>query len=210
MKPTNPRIPASERRSQILAVASALFARQGFHGTTTRQIAEQVGVKEIILFRLFPTKQDLYWAVIEAKCQAKPGRQALQDALAGAADEQAAFTEIALGLLERNTHDTTLMRLLLFSALEAHELSERFFQTYTAQFFEVLATYIRRRTRAGAFRTVDPILAARGFLGMVFQYVLAQQLFGGARHHPFDHREVAETFARIWLDGIRNPKRKRS
>ena len=202
MKRASPRIPASERRQQILAVATALFARQGFHGTTTRQIAEQVGVNEIILFRQFPTKHDLYWAVIEAKCQAKPGRQALKDALSGAADEQAAFTEIALGMLERNSRDTTLMRLLLFSALEAHELSERFYQTYTAQFYEVLAADIRRRIRAGAFRPVDPMLAARGFLGMIFQYILAQQLFGGARHHPNDHRKVARTFATIWLKGI--------
>ena len=40
-----------QRHKQILAVAAELFARQGFHGTTTRQIAEQAQVNEAILFR---------------------------------------------------------------------------------------------------------------------------------------------------------------
>ena len=36
------RVSAEDRRQQILEVAMSLFARQGFEGTTTRQIADQV------------------------------------------------------------------------------------------------------------------------------------------------------------------------
>jgi AcrR family transcriptional regulator len=42
------RVPSAERRAQILRVATKLFAKQGFNGTTTREIADQVGVKETI------------------------------------------------------------------------------------------------------------------------------------------------------------------
>jgi AcrR family transcriptional regulator len=40
------RVSAHDRKRQILAVATRLFARQGFSGTTTRQIAEKAGVNE--------------------------------------------------------------------------------------------------------------------------------------------------------------------
>ena len=45
--------------------AKELFARQGFEGTTTRQIAERARVNEAIIFRHFPSKEDLYWAISE-------------------------------------------------------------------------------------------------------------------------------------------------
>ena len=44
------RVPSTERRRQILRAATKLFAKQGFNGTTTREIAERVGVEETILF----------------------------------------------------------------------------------------------------------------------------------------------------------------
>jgi hypothetical protein len=102
----------------------------------------------------------------------------------------------------RNTADTTLTRLLLFSGLEEHGLSERFFQTYIAEYYEVLASYVRRRIRDGGYRRADPMLSARGFLGMVFNYFLIQELFGAQHHHKFDIQQVSETLADIWLNGM--------
>ena len=196
------RIPSCERRAQILRVATKLFAKQGFNGTTTREIAERVGVKETILFRLFPSKRELYWAVIDEKTRAISGRQLLERQLAAVTDERKMFAAITRDILERNTKDSTLTRLLLFSGLEEHGLSERFFQTYIAEYYEVLANYVRRRIRAGAYRQMDPMLSARSFLGMVFNYFLIQELFGAHRHHKFDIRHVSETLTNIWLDGM--------
>lgn len=193
------RVPSAERRRQILAVAAELFARQGFHGTTTRQIAEQVGVKEIILFRHFRTKQELYWAVIEAMMQAAQHRHNVKELLESGLDDETMLHKLAADLLERHERDLTLTRLLFFSALEAHELSHRFAQTYLADFYETITSYIRRRIREGAFRPVDPSFAARAFFGMVFQYLLACQLFG-IKAEP---QKAAVTFTDIWLKGMR-------
>jgi AcrR family transcriptional regulator len=210
MAPRNHKVPSTERRAQILRVATRLFARQGFNGTTTREIAERVGVKETILFRLFPSKRELYWAVIDEKTRALSGRKLLESQLASGRDERTMFATIARDILERNTKDSTLTRLLLFSGLEAHGLSERFFQTYIAEYYEVLAGYVRRRIREGVYRPADPMLSARGFLGMVFNYFLIQELFGARRHHKFDIRHASQTLTDIWLDGMLKPKRKTS
>ena len=54
---------ASARRQQILEAAVRLFAQKGVARTTTRQIAQEVGVAEGLIFRYFPTKLDLVRAV---------------------------------------------------------------------------------------------------------------------------------------------------
>ncbi len=195
-------VPSAQRRAQILQAATELFARQGFNGTTTREIADRVGVKETILFRLFPSKRDLYWAVIDTKTRATSGRKLLESQLASEGDERKMFATIARDILERNLKDSTLTRLLLFSGLEEHELSERFYQTYIAEYYATLASYIRRRIGEGAYRNVDPVLSARGFLGMVFNYFLVQELFGAERYQKFSIKKVSETLTDIWLDGM--------
>jgi len=203
MARSSQRVPGTERREQILAAATGLFARQGFRGTTTKQIASKARVNEAVLFRHFPTKEDLYWAVIEAKCRENNGQARLEQRLEAPGDIPEVFTGIATGILKQMTGDTTLMRLLLFSALEAHELSRRFYDTYVTQYHKTLAGYIQRRVQAREFRLVDPVLAARVYLGMIYQYVLSQELFSGKRSRKYDHRRVAETLTEIWLKGMK-------
>lgn len=59
------RLPAPERRRQILAAALRVFARRGFHGATTRLIAEEAGVAEALLYRHFASKHDLFVAGVQ-------------------------------------------------------------------------------------------------------------------------------------------------
>ena len=208
------RFTAAHRRKQILEVAMRLFARQGFQGTTTRQIAEAAQVNEAIIFRHFPTKDDLYWSVIEHKIESRNGRERLRDRLLEAGGDLDVFATIADEILDRQSKDTTMSRLLLFSGLENHRLSQRFFRTYVANYYEILADHIRQRIRRAEFRDVDPLLAARGFLGMVVYHSWVQELFGGKRFQKFDNRQVSKTLADIWLAGMLQhnsaPKRVRS
>src|ERR1035437_1511934 len=59
------RLPAGDRRLQLVETALDFFSRKGFGGTTTKEIAAAAGVTEAIIFRHFPTKQDLYNAVLD-------------------------------------------------------------------------------------------------------------------------------------------------
>jgi AcrR family transcriptional regulator len=208
MAHTKSRGKAAERRDQIMRAATELFARQGFRGTTTRQIAATARVNEAIIFRHFPHKEDLYWAVIEHKCLAGKGADAdcglenLTGSGRSSLQIHETFAAIAEQMLRRQAEDITLTRLLLFSALESHSLSHRFFRTYMAVFYDRLAQYIRGCIRDGVFRAVDPYLAARGFLGMVIYHFWVQELFGGARQRKFNPKQVSATLTDIWLKGI--------
>jgi AcrR family transcriptional regulator len=200
------RLSAHDRRQQILQVATGLFARQGFQGTTTREIAAQAGVNEALLFRHFPSKETLYWTIVEELCSVGGRRQRVDGILKAGGDDLQVFTALAREFLVRTPRDTELTRLLWFTALENHTLSERFFRTYVAVYYEALAGYIHQRIRAGRFRKIDPLLAARGFFGMVVYHFLVQELFGGEKYQKFDAEEVAATLAAIWLAGMQSPE----
>jgi AcrR family transcriptional regulator len=196
------RFTSADRREQILEVATGLFAQQGFQGTTTKTIAEKSGVTEALIFRHFPSKEELYWAVIERKIDSAAPLERLLENLEAGGDDLDVLARVALEVLERRAKDQTLSRLLLYSALEKHELSERFFRNYIANYFEVLARFVRQGIAAGRFRDVDPLLAARGFLGMVVYHSWIQELYRGKEVQDFDLHTVSRTLARIWLQGV--------
>ncbi len=201
---TQQRFSAEDRRQQILQVATELFASRGYEGATTREIARRARVNEAIIFRHFTTKEDLYWAVIEAKVQSNASKQFMQDILLAGKPLRETFVTLAETILRRREKDQTLARLLLYSALESHHLSQRFFQSYVADYYEILGDYIQQRINQGEFRAVDPQLAARGFLGMVVYHSLIQDLFGGKAFHSYDVAAVAESMTDIWLEGMLN------
>jgi AcrR family transcriptional regulator len=200
------RLSAHDRRQQIMQVATGLFARQGFQGTTTREIAGQAGVNEALLFRHFSSKETLYWTIIERLCSARGRRQRVMGILKTGGNDLQVFTAVAREFLIRTPRDTELTRLLWFTALENHRLSDRFFRTYIAVCYDALAEYIEARVQQGTFRKVDPLLAARGFLGMVIYHFQVQELFGAEKYQKFDAEEVAGTLAAIWLAGMQSTK----
>ncbi len=59
------RLPADQRRLQLLEVARNRFAEQGFHATSMDEIAEAAGVTKPVLYQHFPSKRALYVELLE-------------------------------------------------------------------------------------------------------------------------------------------------
>ena len=62
MKSTS-KLSGQQRREIILKAVRKVFVEKGFHGTTTRELAEAAGVSEALLFKHFPSKEALYSAI---------------------------------------------------------------------------------------------------------------------------------------------------
>jgi AcrR family transcriptional regulator len=56
---------AVERRADVLRAAVAEFAKGGYYGTSTEDVARAAGISQPYLFRLFPTKKALFLALVE-------------------------------------------------------------------------------------------------------------------------------------------------
>jgi AcrR family transcriptional regulator len=57
---------APERRAQLLDVARRVFGTSGFHAVSMEAVAKEAGVTKPILYDHFPSKKDLYLALIDA------------------------------------------------------------------------------------------------------------------------------------------------
>src|SRR3974390_2768882 len=71
------RLDSDERRKAIVAAAVPLFARKGFAGTTTKELAEVAGISEALLFRHFPSKKHLYDEILRLGCEGDPALERL-------------------------------------------------------------------------------------------------------------------------------------
>jgi TetR/AcrR family transcriptional regulator len=194
---------SEDRRRQIVEVALELFSQKGFNGATTKEIADRAGVSPAILFRHFPSKEAIYSAILDHKLReaAERIRGRLQDA-AGRKDDRAYFGALAFDMLELYSKDRALIRLLLFSALEGHELSKMYYKTISRQVRDHLRAYIKQRIADGAFRRLDPLASSRVFLGMVMHHAQVGALY------PYDdvkisNRQMADYFVEVFLDGAR-------
>ena len=93
-RPRAPRLPAEERRRQILNAAIAVFARLGYAGTGTADIAREAGIGEPTIYRYFANKRDLYLAAIAEG--AREIRENWEQIRADAADPMTALQEIGV------------------------------------------------------------------------------------------------------------------
>jgi AcrR family transcriptional regulator len=196
------RMSAEGRREQILNGAWRLFAQKGFRGTTTREIARQLGISEALMFKYFPTKAALYRAIIQKRMNGAEEMIFPTEAI-DSKDDRQVFKSILSYLLRKNTSDPSFMRLLNYSALEGHDLSKMFFENHALDHSKLLAGYIRRRIRENAFRKVDPLLTARAFIGMAIHYVMSQEIYGLKKFFHFSQDKVVDTLADLFLNGLK-------
>src|SRR2546428_6394119 len=205
----SPRMAAEDRREQIIEVAVRLFSQKGFRGTTTKEIAAAAGVNEAIIFRHFSTKSELYAAIIDRKANSA-AMKALRSALAEAieqSDDRQVFETLAFHMLEFHERDDTAMRLLLYSALERHELAEMITRNHILKTHQQMGEYVKKRMAEGVFRRMDPMVAVRGFMGMVIGHVMNKKFFlcaGGHAPPNITNRQAAAAFTDLFLAAMTN------
>ncbi|MFN8185409.1 MAG: TetR/AcrR family transcriptional regulator [Candidatus Nanopelagicales bacterium] len=63
------RLPRKARREQLLASAQEVFVGRGYHAAAMDEIADRAGVSKPVLYQHFPSKLDLYLALLEQSSQ---------------------------------------------------------------------------------------------------------------------------------------------
>ena len=201
MEPKKKRMTGDERRRKIIQAAMYVFSRSGFSGATTRKIAKKAGISEAMIYSHFKDKEDLYSAIIDQKMQESEPLYYPLDAVRKKDDERV-FETIVSNFMQRYSEDTTFLRLLLFSALEGHELAGMFVAGPVRRFFEFLAEYMRGRIDEEAFKPINPEIASRCLVGMVHYFVLLKKIYGDETLQSIELNETIETMINIFCRGI--------
>jgi len=147
------RLDSDERRKAIVRAAVPLFARKGFAGTTTRELAEAAGISEALLFRHFPSKQLLYREILQLGCEGDPALEQLTTL------EPSTATLVFMvrfmvrrfllgGEAERAELDPRL-RLLLHSFLEDGDYARELFETVSDRVVPLFDTSLKAAIAAG-------------------------------------------------------------
>ena len=199
-----PRMSGTDRRHQLLEAALAVFARKGFEGTTTKEVAGAAGVTEAIIFRHFPTKQALYTAVLDYRVQSPEFQEALDGikACMERNDDDEVLRAIARAILKSYREDPGYERVLLFAALEGHELGLAHNRQLVTPVYELLCDYFARRQREGSISGLRPGAIVGAIAGMAKNHAMATQMFGYTAEGVSDD-EVIESFVQIMMHGIR-------
>jgi AcrR family transcriptional regulator len=160
------RLDSDERRKAIVAAAVPLFAKKGFAGTTTRELAEVANISEALLFKHFPSKKHLYGEILRLGCEGDPALERLASlepstlTLARMIDcmvryfLQAAEADPA----ERDSR----LRLVLHSFLEDGEYARELFETIFDRVHPLFAASIEAAAAAGDL-VLGPIASANSF-----------------------------------------------
>jgi hypothetical protein len=95
------------------------------------------------------------------------------------------------------------MRLMLYSALEGHDLAQNFREKQFTPIHDFLHDYIEMRQLEGGFRPCNPGAAVRAFIGMPVYHSLVNQLLECKVLHISDE-EATDAFTKLFLEGIRS------
>ena len=198
-----PRLKARDRRSQIIAAALEVVAEHGFHGTSTRELARRAGVSEALVFRHFPTKEDLIRAIL-ADVGFEERIEFMESHLIQMSPRQA-LEAIAEHLLTNLRERPDLFRVVFFGILETPHLAREFYQKFLSR---LLALETRLFERAFAERKdrlpaagVDPAIVARSFHGSLMFYNLAGAIVR-VEPLPSDPRATAKAIVSIYLPEV--------
>jgi AcrR family transcriptional regulator len=174
---------ADDRRRQLLRVAIDVFARNGFSGTKTKDIATAAGVSEAILFRHFATKEDLYHAILDMKEDTEGLDQRSRDlqALMDARDDRGVFLTVAREIGASFSEDPAFHRLMMYASLEGHLMANLFRERFVLPTGQRLGKYIAQRQKEGAFRRCEPQVAVMFSVGSFVQYAMSRHVFGFKR-----------------------------
>jgi len=69
-RPRGARLPRQARRRQLLGAAQQVFVSQGYHAAAMDEIADRAGISKPVLYQHFPSKLELYLALLDESVDA--------------------------------------------------------------------------------------------------------------------------------------------
>ena len=196
--------PDKETRQLVIAAARQEFLANGYAGASMAAVAERAGVSTKTLYRLIPTKADLFRSVVSdriSRFMLDIDAEAL-DALT--LEEALERMLIAYGTLALDEETIAIQRLVLGESDRFPELAASFYDLAIRGTSEPMQGWLRRQCDRGLI-AVEDLPAATGILrGMMIMEPQRAVMLGHRRAPDADEIETrARDCARIFLEGCR-------
>ena len=169
-----------------------LFARNGFAGTTTRELAAAAGVSEALLFKHFPSKQSLYREILTLGCEGDPALEKLATLPASSQDAigivRFMVRRFVLGS-DCDRRDLDLkMRLMLHSCLEDGDYARELFAAIAPRVVPLFTASLEAAEAAGDLAPLAASGANRFWFAHHVAAMMAFAVFAARRLHSLRGR----------------------
>jgi AcrR family transcriptional regulator len=189
----------SERSDQVLQVAARLFARHGYHATSTREIARMADISENTLFRQFESKEQIFWGALRYRFSSLKLRRELIESIAGSHSPEIVLPQLRAQLVDTAYLNPDTLRLIAVAFLEFRWEAGNVCADFLVPIFSTVKAYLKKNIETGSLRNVDPAMLT-GALGVsVIAYPEIARILDGTPRYLED-RGGMEAFSRFWLN----------
>ncbi|WP_425452045.1 TetR/AcrR family transcriptional regulator [Arthrobacter silvisoli] len=155
------RLPRDERRAQLLNAALEVFVANGFHGAAMDEIAETARVSKPVLYQHFPSKRELYMALLDSHLATLT--ELMLGALNSTTDNKQRVQAVMRAYYQFIAADDQAHRLVFESDLiNDPDVSSRL-ETFNRTFADAVAKVIAEDTK---LPPMEAQLLGRGLAGM--------------------------------------------
>ena len=201
---TKERITSEQRRLRIIDAALNLFAKKGFAGTRTREIAEAAGISETLIFQHFKTKEELYRSALAYFFYPHPAVPEFAQQLEQM-DDAEVLEALARHVIKESNQDPRMVCLIMCSALDGPQLKADIKCNDKSGPFlaDFLADYMQKRIDDGVFKDIDARIAAQLFMDNIFMHIANKQTALNSPQLPFSDEELIKTMVDIYISGLK-------
>lgn len=184
----------------IVNAAAQLFARQGYHATTTREIANLADVSENTLFRHFDNKETIFWTALRSHTTRLKPRGNVLDGIRNGDVPEVVLPKILELLIDAVTQDTEVLRLIAVACLELEGKAEMLLPDLLSPIFSEISNYLAVSVEKGEVLEVDPLLLTLSLMAMVLMHSQLSKLTDGSNSSQTSNQNAVRECSKFWLD----------
>lgn len=190
----------TERTRRIIEAAAQLFARQGYHGTSTREIARLAEISENTLFRHFEHKEDIFWSALRASLSDLRVRKDLLDSIAGGGAPEIVLPQILSLLVDTVTFRPQTLCLIAVALIELRWKAEAICHQHLSPIFAMFNQYLAKSIGNGRIRDLDPGMITSALAMTVMVHPELSRLITGTAPPYTDNRDAVRAYTKFWLE----------
>ncbi len=191
---------SSEVQGRIVQAAVVLFSKQGFHGTSTREIARLADVSEVTVFRYFEHKDDIFWSALQSSFSSIRPRLRSLDKSSQRETPEVVLPEIICLLVDIATFSPELVRLIAVALLELRGRAEEVCRENLTPLFAAISCYLSKNIEAGKMRNLNPSIVTAAIALTVMAQPELSKIIGGDRLAKLGGRQAIDEYSSFWIN----------
>jgi AcrR family transcriptional regulator len=193
----------ADNRRKIERAALKLFTRQGFHGTTVREIAHKADVSMGKLYLYYPTKEDIFIGLVQHMEQKMEALRRTELLPFMQSPDPDSLRKLGMAVGRIVSENLDYWRLMYVDVVEFRH--KHFIHSYReiAGGLRNYSTALFQKAPIPFPRNVNPGFAYVNLYLQFVTYFLVEELFGAKRHLGVSDEEAIDQFVRLYT---RSPK----